>query len=1218
MHPSIFTSMYSPASFYRRQVLQGFGLLMAVMLSAPGRAQTPAPEATNNEPGAPASSPADKRVQEVIALKYDRSAGSMLSAQLRLNEGNLSPDALELFRLRIVLGRWNEAAPFLQSLPVDGRAKAYEAVLKALDQAPPRTGPQQFSGPDRSPIFTPLDIADLADMAPVAPTWDQIKLLAALLKRAMAAGQSIEPLMQRLDKGIRWMGGSDRAARERAADLIIEVSRPRDSQRLLPPLDPKNPTANFPLLEKHAKQSFSTARQEVNAEEFQNAWRLSEMILAAPNCPPLIRERAWRRVADACRWVPEEMVTTLFAKTFKNGGVNALYLLKSIALQVNDDKWNREPKLRVLDLKMQASAAKALLASGAKFDGVSSALHQFTLTWIDEALYSKNVSVPKGQPVVTGYEQDPFGNMVPITNASPQPQLNPNQAVPVGLSDILATAPTEQWRSAIDPSLHPRIIALEADLRLKSEDDKGTLPLIGQLAALDAKEAQRVANEFLRVWGTMHDPHRNTAPQNRFVTMYGQQPKPGIPLTRALQKRNLDELGAVYRQLLPLGLELDRGRLVNAFAKAHSGAEVYRTEAIEATFGPLAEMDLAILAELAQTMRHRLAVQWRKPNVQQQSNTQRTDAQIDAEVEKGYQLVSSLIQAGLKREPENWRLTLADAATGFDWGEFRYGQKVSLAVYTQMRNRAFEQFANASKLYGVQLEGKNQRSDDVRIYRQWLNAHLGASDQGQVTRQQDPDAKNLQTIREAILALPGEAGREHRDLMARRITDETKTVPAHMKPTYMKAALAIVGDSPDAGKILEAVEYYAGLFDELELSLRVDGNPVVGHEQPFGAFLTLRHTADIERESAGGFSKYLRNDAQGNQYYFGGTPPVDQRDLLEKNLRQKLGEGFEILSITFHDPKVQSMGYGREGWRETPLAYLLLKPKDASVDRLPAVQLNMDFNDREGNVVLPVASAVQLIDARGETAPKPPAENIQITQVLDERALREGKLSLEVKAICTGLPPKFEELFDFTPADFEIRERSDSGITVQRLNSEQTKLAANAERVWLFQLTHSGKGGKDREPVFQFPVPKSSTARVTYKRYQDADLVETSPVVKLAGLSGGHWSKVWWGALGAILLVLMGSASIFFRRRKAKAPSSAPSYVAPTVVTPFSTLQFLRSIHRGENAALQEPDRSELSRTIEHIESFYFSAQKPDGEAPNLSDTIRQWLNRVGIRQAAS
>ena len=77
--------------------------------------------------------------------------------------------------------------------------------------------------------------------------------------------------------------------------------------------------------------------------------------------------------------------------------------------------------------------------------------------------------------------------------------------------------------------------------------------------------------------------------------------------------------------------------------------------------------------------------------------------------------------------------------------------------------------------------------------------------------------------------------------------------------------------------------------------MRIDGDATVGHGQPFGVFFTVRHTADLERENAGGFGKYLRNQSQ-NPYYYNpyGIAPIDHRDDLEKQMREKLGEGFEI------------------------------------------------------------------------------------------------------------------------------------------------------------------------------------------------------------------------------------------------------------------------------------------------------------------------------------
>ena len=82
----------------------------------------------------------------------------------------------------------------------------------------------------------------------------------------------------------------------------------------------------------------------------------------------------------------------------------------------------------------------------------------------------------------------------------------------------------------------------------------------------------------------------------------------------------------------------------------------------------------------------------------------------------------------LARQPDDWRLHLAQASTWFDWAEFQYGKKVDLAIYVEKRQRSFEAFQRASDLYARVLPTMEQSAETPAIYQQWLNANLGASD----------------------------------------------------------------------------------------------------------------------------------------------------------------------------------------------------------------------------------------------------------------------------------------------------------------------------------------------------------------------------------------------------------------------------------------------------------------------------------------------------------
>src|SRR5262249_37719111 len=162
--------------------------------------------------------------------------------------------------------------------------------------------------------------------------------------------------------------------------------------------------------------------------------------------------------------------------------------------------------------------------------------------------------------------------------------------------------------------------------------------------------------------------------------------------------------------------------VVGAFAAGHSPAEVFRTADIETVFGPLEQVKLETLAGLAQTMRERLASQWRQPRVQQQLKTQRTDKQIEEEVLRGYSVVLALIERGLRRERDHWGLTLARAASFFDLAEFQYGKRVDLRIYVEKREEAFRSFEHAAALYAAALPAIEEKDQTPKVYLQWFNA----------------------------------------------------------------------------------------------------------------------------------------------------------------------------------------------------------------------------------------------------------------------------------------------------------------------------------------------------------------------------------------------------------------------------------------------------------------------------------------------------------------
>ena len=84
-----------------------------------------------------------------------------------------------------------------------------------------------------------------------------------------------------------------------------------------------------------------------------------------------------------------------------------------------------------------------------------------------------------------------------------------------------------------------------------------------------------------------------------------------------------------------------------------------------------------------------------------------------------------------------------------------------------------------------------------------------------------------------------------------------------MKHRYLAQGLPIAGTNERAREARALFDYYADLVTEIKLDARIDGADIVG-TTPFGVFVNIRHTKQIERE-AGGFQKYLQNQNSQQQ-----------------------------------------------------------------------------------------------------------------------------------------------------------------------------------------------------------------------------------------------------------------------------------------------------------------------------------------------------------------
>ena len=281
----------------------------------------------------------------------------------------------------------------------------------------------------------------------------------------------------------------------------------------------------------------------------------------------------------------------------------------------------------------------------------------------------------------------------------------------------------------------------------------------------------------------------------------------------------------------------------------------------------------------------------------------------------------------------------------------------------------------------------------------------------------------------------------------------------------------IVGDASQAYEARKVCDYYKDLNREIQLEAVFDGPTSIEPSQPFGVYVNIRHTREIERES-GGFGRYLQNQNQGTSFYYNyGRPLENYRDKFQDAATKALQEHIEVISVTFQTEQVTSLPLPEMGWRVTPYAYLLLKAKSPKVDRIPSIRLDLDFMETSGYVILPVESPRVAVNCSVEKTSSRPFRDVKITQILDERQSADGKLILEIKSTGHGLVPPVEQLIDFNSVpSFVVEKIDDQGLSVSRFDEESSAAGIISERS--SPVTLKAAGGLNALPeTLHFPKP---------------------------------------------------------------------------------------------------------------------------------------------------
>lgn len=1158
---------------------------------------------------------------------------------------------LEAFQRSVALGEWEQVKAYLATLPDEEATAAYGQLLVQMQlHRPPNMdgidpalqqkllmvmpGVQQYA---EKAAFTTDDLLGLIAACPqganlkyglprsavfgtaavtaAAPKGlddkEHLPAFANVLRTALQAGTLPEVAV------VRFKAEADKPAdqavltRRQLAKLLTLAGLAEYASDFLPTVEQaqkENDLEGMNLLARHFVALHAKASK--TGGNLGKAWDAVQLSLTLPGGTKEDREEALLRAVELAPKVEKELGQAWLDESFTQHPDRGMHILATVGGLVSQGLAAKPYQVaeRGNALKLMSTAVDALLkAAPDRAEGWRATLTLLAAAWVAEAEFSRQFD----RSTEPQLRQDMYGNIFYSADdemGSAVRMTNPNMPQPIPVGDVLRARPSEAWVKAVDADFRPKLAGLLARLHLKASEEDKAFPMIEQLASAQPDETKALLREFLTVWTRNHDPNANRN-RNRYAWfLYGYETRAeSIPLTRSKQERNLAELAGWVARIKQLPVKFpDDELVVKAFTACHSSAEVYKTEAIEKVFGPLDTLQPRTLAGLAQQMRANLAGLWREPAVQEQQKTKRKKKDIQEEVLAGYAVAKRTIADGLTKFPDHWALLAAQASVLHD--ELNYKQELSKSSdFSTRRQRAFDLYLKAADEYAKVADTLPEDERTNLVYEQWFYASLGAVDLGMITEEKLPAPKEADRIRTALLALPPQVAEWHMDRFANDLFTRMSGAKPQVKFRYLKAGFEIVGEHKQAAEAKKVFDYYKDLVQEITLDAVVDGSPQVGSDRPFGVFVNLRHTRDIERES-GGFGRYLQNQNAGGYFSYNyGRPTADYKDRFEAAAREALKEHFEVLTVTFQDEKVNSRALPEFGWRYTPYAYLLLKARGPQVDKIPPLRIDLDFLDTSGYAVLPIESPAVPIDCKSPQESRP-LDELTVTQMLDERQADKKKLLLEVKAVGIGLVPSLDELATIDSPGFEVEKIDDGGVAVKKFEEERAANGVVSERVWT--VTLKGRDGQAELPrTFRFATVKLPTKEsdgLIYQRYQDADLVAVPQEVNLEqqyGKKDNSWLYAVIGGSAAGVLLLGGLTLIL--RSALRKPVDA-GVMLPDELNAFNVLELL--LQARKSPRLTADQRAEIDRNIADIETHFFSADRPNGPSPDLQNIARRWV----------
>ncbi len=1143
-----------------------------------------------------------KDVETFAKIKFTRQAEEAFRAVTAAPDA--AADESTLLLSWVQSGNWDEVKTFLKQFEPEGGRRLHSKICSDLAFANPKS------------TILPQDVIALADASPVELDDKQIGPLSGLLKLAVKDSESRAELLAQLHRGTNRLGGADADRRRIAArllagaDLQVEAKTFGVPERDLRPGAVEPPQPEVPVVP--MKRSWDQLLAMLRDPKLEAAPRaavldeLHELLLVAE--PQAVAKQLQAVAADREHTDETRLIFGMIGQKTAAAGREVDYTARAVHLE------------------LQHRAITALITTTKLDDEPWRTLSNLCANnWLVEANNSLKV--------------------FPLWLRSPASR---DKHPHVPLETVIQHAPTGAWLAALQSSLNSMVRVTLTRVILSSDNINRALPYVQELVRTDGPTAAKLANSYLETWALRHDPNLSQEVMRQYRV-----DNQVIVLTRAQQEASLQQLGALLASLdEPTRKLLDETQLVRAFDFCHSRAEIYTQAHLVEVFGTLEQISPSLMLSLTDRMRNKLASQWRDLAVQRDAATKRTASDVFELVNRGYDEAARTAEQWLALHPDDWRMNCTVGSLLSDRAEFLYFQNVAtgddgdrFTSYLKHSRQALNRFQTGAAAYAALVPKLKRNEFDLLPYKSWFYGLLGITHDGGVNLRKGVTREEIDKIRTALLDLPGGANAAHIQLFSTMVADNitANRIAPEMKYRYLSSAVHITGRQPTIYPAEEKIKYYDSLLREIRLQTRLDGSDRIHTRGVFGVFVSLVHTTDVARES-GGFGKYLMNEVPRT---VSGKTIIEKplyRDRFEEALRTALADYFEVHSITFADPASGARGLeagerggvsppvnsppnrGADatplaspvGWQETPLAYLLLQANDQTVDRVPMLEIELDFFDREGKVVIPVPSNPIQIEVHDPKAAAPiprPATNVSLTQIVDSRELAEKRLKIDVVATAHGLVPELEQLLQLSAYSISLQKVSDKDdLIVRELHSGTDGLYPISERSWTIELDPTSllRGASSRIE-FEFPSATSAVTQVAYRRYQDLDPVEAGAKVTLVegadvAMVAESDYRIWIG--GAIGLLVVGLLTFLALRRKPSDSSAAPPlFTFPREVTPFSVIALLHRIQSSRAVPLNDEQRLTLTSDIHTLEQHTFARNGTTAPTHDLNALARRWLS---------